>query len=155
MVNGRLVVGAARKHFGTNSSAPRQHSLISKDGGRSRLTAAHFVFLLRCHCLTAGVEEVTRQRGGERRGGWRGGADLGSFCFNSFFHWLPEGRVTPPPPRLHPPTPPACTELARRKHEPTDKTTDAHNCALHAHMCVSVCARKAAHTLQQACCFHQ
>lgn len=82
----------AHKHLHTLVGT-RQQSLISGEGERSCLTVVHFV-LLRCHYLTAGIEEVTRL-GAWRRGGG-GGADLSLFApAVSFIGSLRDG--------LHPP----------------------------------------------------
>lgn len=70
-------LAGARKHLHTLIGT-RQHSLISGEGGRSCLTAVHFV-LLRCHYLTARIKEVTKQGVGREGaskevgcGGWGG-----------------------------------------------------------------------------------
>lgn len=125
MVNDGLV--GARKHLHTLIGT-RQHSLISGKGGRSRLTTLRFV-LLRCHYLTARIEEVTRR--GMRRE--VRGADL-RFLLQRFLSLAPLGtdyNLPPPPPKTHTTarhththrnTPEQTEQLRKHTHIPMQQT---------------------------------
>lgn len=121
----------ARKHLHTLIGT-RQQSLISGKGGRSRLTALRFV-LLRCHYLTARIEEVTRRWVVRREvvvvGG---GADLW-FLLHRFLSLAPLGTDYNPSspqthaaafrePRTHRNTPEQNEQLHKDTHIPAQQT---------------------------------